>query len=160
MKLSKTSAQAALAVGYLAERRNQGPIQARQVGEYLKVPTDSALKILQALARRQVIHSRLGRGGGYTFEAVPANVSLLAVIEAVEGPITGEVSVMPASETQAQAVDVLQGIYDRTANYLRDELARHSVASVRPAEIDEPGSLSALHHGSGQTYPNRLPSVA
>lgn len=137
MKLSKTSAQAALAVGYLAERRDEGPIQARQVGEYLGVPTDSALKILQALARRQVIQSRLGRGGGYRLETTPEDVSLLAVVEAVEGPIIGEINVHAAGETQADAVEVLQNIYDRAAAFLRNELARHSVAAVQPAMVAE-----------------------
>lgn len=63
MKLSKTSALAALAVAHLASYPADAVVQARQVAEYLNIPTDSALKILQTLTRRHVIDSRLGRGG-------------------------------------------------------------------------------------------------
>ena len=151
MKLSKSSAQAALAVGYLADRTDHGPIQARQIGEYLGIPTDSALKILQTLARRQVIQSRLGRGGGYHYDPDGPAVNLLQIIEAIEGPITAQVAVQPADRRQEQAMDALQNIFERTARYLRDQLARHDVRDMRPVDPDA---------DSMPLYPNSLSEVA
>lgn len=136
MKLSKSSVQAALAVGYLAERQDEGPIQAKQVGDYLGIPTDSALKILQALARRKVINSRLGRGGGYNVDARRGPISLLRIIEAIEGPITLDLAVEPTDDRQTEALDTLQTLCDQTARHLRDQLARCDDRQMRPMKID------------------------
>ena len=59
MKLSKSSAQAVLAMAFLAEQPTGSVIQARQVGGHLGIPTDSALKILQVLARHGLLASQL-----------------------------------------------------------------------------------------------------
>lgn len=151
MKLSKSSAQAALAVGYLAERGDEGPIQAKQVGEYLGVPTDSALKILQTLARRRVIQSRLGRGGGYSVDPEREPISLLRIIEAIEGPITLDLAMEASDDRQVEALGVLQNVCDQTARTLRDELARHDDRDMRPV-VPQPASMPL--------YAEQLPDVA
>lgn len=87
MKLSKTSAHAVLAVAYLASCKDNGVVQARQVAEHLSIQTDSALKILQVLAQHKLIDSRLGRSGGYQFTKLASEVTLLQIIEAVDGPV-------------------------------------------------------------------------
>lgn len=151
MKLSKSSVQAALAVGYLAERQDEGPIQAKQVGGYLGIPTDSALKILQSLARRKVINSRLGRGGGYSVDIRRGPISLLRIIEAVEGPITLDLAVEPTDDRQTEALDTLQSLCDHTARHLREQLARLDDRQMRPVEIKA---------DSMPLYAEQLPEVA
>ena len=42
MKLSKTSALAALAMAYLAQQNDSDPIQAGHIATHLGIPTDSA----------------------------------------------------------------------------------------------------------------------
>jgi len=44
-------------------------------------------KVLQQLVRSRLIRSQRGTGGGYTLAASAATVSLLDIVEAMEGPI-------------------------------------------------------------------------
>ncbi len=130
MKLSKTATLAALAVAYLSTRRNDGHIQARHVADYLHIPTDSALKVLQALARRGVINSHLGRSGGYYLENEPHNVTLLQIVEAVEGPIEPELPVQSDGNGLSQPIDQLRKACNRVAHSMRLELERTTVSEL------------------------------
>lgn len=130
MKLSKTSAQAALALAYLALQDETQIIQAKQVAKHLGIPSDSALKILQALARHRIIHSRLGRSGGYRLAFKADEISLLQVIEAIDGPISGQVRVDNAPANIAGGLDLLQVISQQAADRIREELSQTTVADI------------------------------
>ncbi|MEM1107863.1 MAG: Rrf2 family transcriptional regulator [Planctomycetota bacterium] len=130
MKLTKTSAQAALAMGYLADQPEGRPTQARQVAEYLGIPTDSALKILQTLVRQQVLRSQLGRSGGYHMLMPAEHISLLQIIEAIDGPIAAELPIDSSDETLAQPLSTLREACVRSADHLRVELSRITVADL------------------------------
>lgn len=129
MKLSKSSAHAALALAFLANRTEDGPTQARQVAEHLNIPVDSALKILQALARGQLIQSQLGRAGGYRLHHRPENVSLLEIVEVMDGPIAAQVPLTHAEDAGA-SIDLLEAACRQAATSLRSELSRYTVADL------------------------------
>ena len=130
MKLTKSSAQAALALAFLVERCDDGLVQARQIAEHLAVPTDSALKILQALARQGLIRSQLGRAGGYTLNRPPDEITLLDVFEAIDGPIAANVPVSEDDPTLAPAVQAPQRVVDRAAGHIRAEWAGTTITSL------------------------------
>lgn len=130
MKLSKTSAQAALAITYLASHQDKGMIQARQVAKHLCIPTDSALKILQALMQHGLIESRLGRSGGYRFIGSPDHVTLLQVVEAIDGPLTTQVPDINAAEHLAGRLEVLRAVCDHATQHTRQQLQRTAVADL------------------------------
>ena len=44
-------------------------------------------KVLQQLVRSRLIRSQRGSGGGYALAVPPSSVSLLDVVEAIEGPV-------------------------------------------------------------------------
>lgn len=130
MKLSKTSAQAALALAYLAEQDSTQTIQAKQVAKHLGIPADSALKILQAMARHDLIHSRLGRSGGYRLINDAQDITLLQVIEAIDGPINGQVRLDNAPDGITGGLDLLQAISQQAAERIRLELSQTTIADL------------------------------
>ena len=133
MKLSKTSAQAALAMAYLVGRgRETGPIQARQVGDHLGIPTDSALKILQALARRNLINSQLGRTGGYQCDDSGRSRTLLEVVEAIDGPLSGSRTALNKStrDELTGSVNILEEACRQATIRFREELSKYKVADL------------------------------
>lgn len=141
MKLSKTSAHAALALAFLANRTDAGPVQARQVAEYLGIPTDSALKILQALARNRIIRSQLGRAGGYRFHRPSHEVSLLDVVETIDGPIAPQIPIDDPDDGGG-SVDLLQAACEQAATSIRAELARLTIADL--ARQQRPEGAAAI----------------
>ena len=128
VKLSKTATMAALAVSYLAKRRGEGHIQARQVAEYLGI-----------------IGSHLGRSGGYYLETEPKEVTLLQIVEAVEGPIEGDIPVESDGNGLAKPIDELKKACNRVAHSIRAELGRTSVADM--ADLDSKPVLATIEHG-------------
>jgi len=54
-----------------------------QAGE---IPEHFVLKILQSLVRARLIQSQRGAGGGFTLAVDPQEITLLDVVEAIEGP--------------------------------------------------------------------------
>lgn len=137
VKLSKTSAQAALALAYLALQDETQIVQAKQVAKHLGIPSDSALKILQALARHRIIHSRLGRSGGYRLASQPAEITLLQVIEAIDGPISGQVRVDNAPINIAGGLDLLLTISQQAADRIKEELSQTTIADLVKSNEDQ-----------------------
>lgn len=129
MKLSKTSAHAALALAYLARRPADKPIQAREVAEHLGVPIESTLKILTSLARRQLLRGVPGRSGGYLLARQPADITLLDVVEAIDGPMGGEVAPSPTAE-RLPTTELLRSVVEAATEQVRRELTRHTIADL------------------------------
>jgi Rrf2 family protein len=130
MRLSKTSAQAALALAFLAGQPSGRPVQARHIAGYLGIPPDSALKILQALARQHLILSHLGRSGGYHLDKPPEEVTLLQIVEAIEGPISGHMALGAGPEAVLPGLDLLQAACAQAATGLRHSLSQTTVADL------------------------------
>ena len=124
-------------MAFLAEQEEGQIIQAKQVARHLDIPADSVLKILQALARHDLIHSRLGRSGGYRLVSSPAEISLLQVIEASDGPTNGQVRVDNAPQWIAGGLDLLHAISQQAAQRMRDELSQTTIADLVKSNQDQ-----------------------
>ena len=131
MKLTKTSTQATLAIVFLSDRIEGPPTQARQVAEYLEVPTDSALKFLQALVRHNVLRSQLGRSGGYHLNREPDEITLLEIVEAIDGPIDVEIPLHVREQSRwATPAEVLHEVCGRVVRETREHLGNVTLAQL------------------------------
>lgn len=130
MKLSKTSTQAALALTFLAGQAPEQFTQARQVGVHLGIPTDSALKILQTLARQGLIQSQLGRTGGYRLGEPADRITLASVIEAMDGSIHSRMRLPVVRDGLAHELAQLQGLCDRAAQCLVEHFSGTTIADL------------------------------
>lgn len=80
--LSKTAEYALRAVVCLARDRNHSE-SADRLAELTKVPRRYLNKVLQDLARTQLVISRSGPGGGYSLARSADEISILDVVNAV-----------------------------------------------------------------------------
>ncbi|OGC11428.1 hypothetical protein A3K48_02815 [candidate division WOR-1 bacterium RIFOXYA12_FULL_52_29] len=64
-----------------------GGAQSRPLAEEIDIPFNHFNKLTRLLARRGFISTRKGKGGGLKLARDPKKISLVEVIEAVEGPI-------------------------------------------------------------------------
>jgi Rrf2 family protein len=58
----------------------------REVAEALDIPQAFLSKILQELAKKGILTSAKGPGGGFQLNCSPSETSLYSLVEAVEGP--------------------------------------------------------------------------
>lgn len=95
MKLSRTVSYALQATLQLAQSDSSGPIPCSRLAAQGKMPERFLLQILRNLVAHGILGSTRGVEGGYTLERSAEEISLLEVIEAIEGPL---ISALPAGE--------------------------------------------------------------
>lgn len=72
----------------MAERSGQGPVTLEAICSQRAISRQYLAKIFSALGKAGLVRAVRGKLGGYVLARAPENVTLLEVIEAVEGPIT------------------------------------------------------------------------
>jgi Rrf2 family protein len=88
MQITQTADYAVRAVVYLALHGDGGPVAASLIAKEMVIPEDYISKVVQALARAGLVESVAGRNGGAQLTRAPAAMSMLEIIEAVDGPVT------------------------------------------------------------------------
>ncbi len=72
----------------LAERHADGLVKLEDLCAARDLPRDYMAKILSSLARADIVTPVRGKHGGYKLAKPPADIRILDIIEAVEGPLT------------------------------------------------------------------------
>jgi Rrf2 family protein len=93
-----------------------------------QMPERFLLQILRNLVNHGILGSTRGIDGGYTLERQPSELSLLEVIEAVEGPYDSALLVHEGlpEESRAKLECALNKI---------TELARHELRAIKLSEL-------------------------
>ncbi len=124
MRVSRSTGYAVLAVGYIARHAGKGVVLSQAVSKEYDIPLEYLLKILQQLVRANVLRSKRGPRGGFSM-AKPANkITLLEVIEAVDGPMSSELGLeeqakkdkfaLKADAAYAKAIESARSIFQKT----------------------------------------------
>jgi Rrf2 family protein len=90
MKLSHASAYALHALAHLAGDRAGDPVVSRHIAQAHGLPGQYLQRSLGALASAGVLRSVKGPNGGYRLARPADKITLLEVVEAVDGPIRGQ----------------------------------------------------------------------
>jgi len=85
-RLSKRSDYGLIALRHLA-RHSDESVSARQIAARYHIPAELMAKVLQKLVRKGLLVSQQGTNGGYVLARDPASISIVEVVEALEGPI-------------------------------------------------------------------------
>src|SRR5207248_1806664 len=123
MKLSRTACYAIHAVVFMAGQGANQIIIGHRAAKTLSIPEGFLLRILVALSRAQILWSVKGPNGGYRLARPAREITLLDVVEAVEGPMRGSV-LFPHGDT-ARALDKrLETVFEQTTDLVRKHLQR------------------------------------
>ena len=88
MRLTRAADYAARVMIHLASMPADSRASRSELAAAAEVPKPFLGKILQSLVRSGLIHSQRGVSGGFVLGRPPSEVTLLDVIEAVEGPLS------------------------------------------------------------------------
>jgi Rrf2 family protein len=137
MKLSCASTYAISALSSMASQEEPGTIVAsHHTAAAQGIPEKMLLKVLGALARAGLVQSLKGPKGGYRLARPAARITLLDIVEAVDGPIRGDVPalVAPASDPAGdgaskslvtdRAAARLHEVYQQIAESSRKQLGK------------------------------------
>lgn len=85
LELTKRGDYAVRAMLALARGEGNGPLSVRRIAEEMSIPVRFLPQVMSDLHRAGLVAASSGRSGGYRLARAAASVSLLDVIEAVEG---------------------------------------------------------------------------
>ncbi len=120
------------------------PRKIREVVHETEVPQTFASQILADLVRAGVANSRAGRDGGYWLSRPPAQISVLEIVEAGEGPLKAERCALGEGPCRWEAVCPLHETWSAATAALREVLATTTLAEL--ADLDR-----ALESGTYET---------
>jgi len=86
-KLSKKADYGLIAVKHLAMHRNEHACSANEIADEYGISTTLMAKVLQKLARQNLVAAKHGSSGGYQLAKTPDQISALEVITAIDGPV-------------------------------------------------------------------------
>lgn len=90
INVSDRSKVAVMALVELASRGGSAPVPILEVAGCRKVPAHRVEQVFAALRRAGLLQSQRGVKGGYALRRDPSEISVLEVVEAVDGPIGGD----------------------------------------------------------------------
>jgi Rrf2 family protein len=86
MILSRTSQYAVQALIYMATQPSATPVLNKEIASQLSVPAPYLAKILQGLAKGNLLFSFRGRLGGFCLREEGAKITLMQILLLTEGP--------------------------------------------------------------------------
>lgn len=88
--LTRKTDYALVALAALAQQDggHDNPLSAREIAERYQLPAALLMNLLKDLHRAGIVCSRRGAGGGYILCMDPAEIPLLTIIQAIEGPVS------------------------------------------------------------------------
>lgn len=88
MQITRQADYALRAMLYLARLGPNQRASTSQIAEFQQIPPSFLAKIISQLSIARLIHTARGAHGGVTLAREPEDISLLDVVEAIDGPIT------------------------------------------------------------------------
>jgi Rrf2 family protein len=129
MRLTRASSYALHAVVHMASQKQNRPVASHHIAEARGIPERFLLKVLKPLVSARVLHSIKGPNGGYRLARGPSEISMLDVIEAVDGPIRGHAP-LSEGESDIHLDRKLEQICGRTADQLRKQLQKVRISEL------------------------------
>ena len=124
MRLERASAYGLLALIYLAQHGGDSPAQVQQVASATGVPVEYLRKLMGRLCKARLIASVRGRHGGFRLAIPIGRITVLRVVEAIEGPIDSSAFLHDDLLAQCNGLSPqLQAWRRRTASQVRQLLA-------------------------------------
>src|SRR4051794_39556271 len=99
MKLTRASSYALHAIVFMAAQKHNKPVASHLIAQARGIPERFLLKVLKPLVSARVLHSVKGPNGGYRLAKAVSDISMLDIVEAVDGPIRGQAPFAEESET-------------------------------------------------------------
>jgi Rrf2 family transcriptional regulator, cysteine metabolism repressor len=124
ISITSKSPYAVLALAELGRSAGSGPVPIGELARRREVPVQFLEQLFAVLRRAGILSSQRGVKGGYTFARDPATVSVLEVVELLDGPLGRD----------------SQGVFADAAQAARTVLADTTIADVIEREAREAGA--------------------
>jgi Rrf2 family protein len=126
ISVTSKSRYAVVALAELA-RTGDTPVPIGQVAERRNMPVQFLEQLFSTLRRAGILTSHRGAKGGYTLARKPEDISVLEVVQALDGVV-------------GQEGKEAGGIWEEGVEALRETFRSNSIADIARREADEAGA--------------------
>ena len=130
MQITRAAEYAIRGVLYLCSQPEGSMCLLSEISEKQGIPPSFLSKIFQNLAKSGMVNSFRGTGGGFTLLKDPREITLLDVLEAIEGPISLNVCLTNGQPCDNQPTCPVHPIWRDAQRYLTDLLGHQSFADL------------------------------
>ncbi len=129
MKLTRASSYALHAVAYMAAQKVlDKPVASHTIAQNRGIPERFLLKVLKPLVSARVLMSVKGPNGGYRLARAAGDISMLEILEAVDGPIRGQAPF--TEEGNGNLNHKLENICKQSADTVRKHLEKVKITDL------------------------------
>ncbi len=115
---------------------------APELAEATGLPAPTVSKVLKSLARSDLVSSHRGVRGGYTLSRGPEDISVAAIIEALEGPVALTACVEASdAHCRVESLCPIRGGWEKVNEAIRQSLEAVSLADLVFSSFDDPAAL-------------------
>ena len=121
------------------------PMSVTRIADSMAIPPRILPSVMRALARAGLVEAYSGRAGGYRMAMPAASISLLTVIEAVEGDTRRRTCVLRGGPCGRDGHCAVHDAFYQAQDALRSELARAMLGDIvanmaaDPQQVTGPG---------------------
>jgi Rrf2 family protein len=142
MRLTRAGEYAIRCVLFMAMNRERSIIGRKEIAEAMDIPAQFLGKVAQNLARAGIIAIRQGAHGGYELVVPPEELSLLRVVEAIDGEIFLNDCLHRPDTCDRSPLCSVHRVWETARNQLRATLDGISLAGLVERETHAPGKRS------------------
>jgi len=108
LAITSKSPYAVRALAELARTGNAGPVPIGEIARRREIPVQFLEGLFATLRRAGILQSQRGVKGGYSFARPPSEITVLEVVELLEGELGTDAS--EAGVIWTEAVDAVRGV--------------------------------------------------
>lgn len=131
MRISRAATYAVLATVQLSDSPASPPVPCSQLAQLGDMPERFLLQVLRNLVNEGLLKSTRGVDGGYRLAKPLSQITLLEIVEAIDGPVQPDLPQIGglAPQSQRRLTEVLGDIADDA----KKRLASVTLAQLKPA---------------------------
>jgi Rrf2 family protein len=114
----------------LAAAPNERPVSARRIAEAMAIPAPILPSVMRELARGGLVEAVAGRAGGYRLARPPAEIDLLAIVEAIEGDTGRQTCVLRGGPCGLDGTCTVHPVFFAAQESIRTELRRATLEQL------------------------------
>ncbi|MEA5556251.1 RrF2 family transcriptional regulator [Nodularia spumigena] len=131
--LSQSSGYAATALGHIAATGGK-PVLVKEIADAAEIPPAYLAKIIHALARKGLVLTQRGVGGGVTLARAASEITLFEICEALDDPAVESRCMLGVSACSDDRACPCHSFWTAQRNAYQDFLRRTSVADIAAFE--------------------------
>ena len=150
MQITRAGEYAVLGLMCLARRPAGSVVMIDEVSREEKIPKSFAAKIFQSLVKAGLVKGSRGSGGGFTLLKAAKDITVLEVIEAIEGKIAFQ-RCLAEDEPKCEHFGgcALCGLFEQAQDQVKDVFSRTTLADLMKTHVPVGDSHRAVARRGG-----------